>query len=254
MRRPSRCWLAVFAVLSVTTAMVAPPARAAAVSTDTQIKAEVERKIAGLRLGSSRVMVSVHDHVVMLDGTLPTLWLKRQVIERARKTDGVQEVDSTLEIARAENDVQLAASVSKELREYPRYTVYDFVDGGVHNAIVTLTGAVTEPAKSAEITERVERIPGVREINNTITVLPVSQMDDRIRVRIATEIYTDPLFGNYSRATPPIHVIVETGHVTLVGIVASDVERRKAELIARAVPGVFSVDDKLRLESELRGE
>jgi hyperosmotically inducible protein len=91
-------------------------------------------------------------------------------------------------------------------------------------------------------------------IDAPITLLPVLQMDDRIRVTIANRTYTDPLFGYYSRANPPIHVIVENGHVTLVGIVASDIQRRKAELTARSVSGVFSVDDKLRLESELRGE
>jgi HrpA-like RNA helicase len=41
-----------------------------------------------------------------------------------------------------------------------------------------------------EITERVEKIHGVRDTNNQITLLPVSQMDDRIRVIIANRTYT----------------------------------------------------------------
>jgi osmotically-inducible protein OsmY len=42
---------------------------------------------------------------------------------------------------------------------------------------------------------------------------------------------------------------VENGHVTLTGVVNSEVERRVAEAIARSTFGVFSVDNRLRRES-----
>jgi len=45
---------------------------------------------------------------------------------------------------------------------------------------------------------------------------------------------------------------VENGHVTLTGVVNSEVERRKAEAVARTTFGVFSVDNRLRLDSEMR--
>jgi hyperosmotically inducible protein len=223
-------------------------------ATDAQLKAEVERKIGDLKLRSSRVTVSVHDHVVTLDGTVPTLWLKRQVIDRARKTEGIAQVDATIDIARAESDEKLAAEVGKRLRNYERYTVYDFVDGRVRDAVVTLTGAVTMPLKQDEINELLEKTPGVRDIKNGLTVLPVSPSDDRIRTVIANQIYSDSNFINYSRVNPPIHVIVEHGHVTLIGIVTSQIERQKAEGIARMISGVFSVNNQVRLASEVQGK
>jgi hyperosmotically inducible protein len=223
-------------------------------ATDAQLKAEIERKIGDLKLGSSRVTVAVHDHVVTLDGTAPTLWLKRQVIDRARKTSGIEQVDATIDIARAESDERLAAEVGKRLRNYARYTVYDFVDGRVRDAVVTLIGAVTSPIKQDEITELIEKTPGVRDLKNGLTVLPVSPSDDRIRTVIADQIYRDPMFVNYSRVNPPIHVIVEHGHVTLLGIVNSQMDRQKAEAVARGVSGVFSVTDQIRLESEVQGK
>src|SRR5437879_2893045 len=152
------------------TAALAPRAPA----TDAQLKAEIERKIGDLKLRSSRITVSVQDHVVTLDGTVPTLWLKREIIDRARKTNLIVQVDATIEIARAESDEQLAAEVGKRLRNYARYTVYDFVDGRVRDAVVTLNGAVTMPIKQDEITELLEKTPGVRDIKNGLTVLPVS--------------------------------------------------------------------------------
>src|SRR5947208_1165766 len=91
--------LLAFTVLSLAAPSVV---RAGQASTDdAQAKADIERRIADLKLGASRVTVAVRDHVVALDGTVPSLWLKRQVIDRARKTKGIVEVDSTIDIARA---------------------------------------------------------------------------------------------------------------------------------------------------------
>ena len=115
------------------------------------------------------------------------------------------------------------------------------------NGVVTLTGAVTSTLKQDELAERVEKIAGVRELKNELKLLPVSRSDDQLRIRIANLIYSDPLFDNYSRATPPIHIVVEHGHVTLFGIVSSQIEKRKAETVARGMPGVFSVDDRIQV-------
>ena len=46
-------------------------------------------------------------------------------------------------------------------------------------------------------------------------------------------------------ATPPIHVIVDRGHVTLVGVVRSEIEKRKAYEAARFVNGVLALEDKV---------
>jgi len=109
------------------------------------------------------------------------------------------------------------------------------------------------PYKASEIGKLVARVPGVREVDNRISTLPVSMFDDELRVAIASQIYRDLLFWNYAiQVNPPIHVVVENGHVTLTGVVNSEVERRKAEIVARTTFGVFSVDNRLRLDSEMR--
>jgi hyperosmotically inducible periplasmic protein len=43
------------------------------------------------------------------------------------------------------------------------------------------------------------------------------------------------------QAIPPIHIIVENGHVTLAGVVATEADRNIANIQANGVPGVFSV-------------
>jgi osmotically-inducible protein OsmY len=46
---------------------------------------------------------------------------------------------------------------------------------------------------------------------------------------------------------PPIHVIVNNSHVTLIGAVRSQIERIKAESIARLTSGVLAVDDRVQV-------
>ena len=151
------------------------------------------------------------------------------------------------------DDQMIANEVSRRVRQYVFYTIYDDVEGSVHDGVVTLTGKVTMPHKASDIGDLVARVPGVREVDNKISTLPVSTFDDQLRVTIASQIYRDPLFWNYAiQVNPPIHVVVENGHVTLTGVVNSEVERRKAETVARTTFGVFSVDNRLRLDSEMR--
>lgn len=117
--------------------------------------------------------------------------------------------------------------------------------------VVTLTGRVTMPYKADALVELASRVIGVQEVQNQIGTLPVSMMDDQLRYTIARRIYGDPLFWNYAiQVSPPIHIVVENGRVTLTGVVQSEVERRKAEVVARSTFGVFSVENTLRLEHE----
>jgi hyperosmotically inducible protein len=222
---------------------------------DTRIKGNVEHKISDLGSDVSAVTVTVNDQVVTLSGTVPSVWLKQQAIERARKTADVKSVVSDLTVMKEESDEALASQVAKELRRYVFYTVYDDVNGRVRDGVVTLTGEVTPPYKADEMANLVAKVHGVSEVNNDIKALPVSISDDRLRVQIARAIYRDSLFWNYAiQVNPPIHVVVEHGHVTLTGVVNSEVERRKAEVIARTTFGSFSVDNELKLDSEMTGK
>ena len=164
----------------------------------------------------------------------------------------MKSVGPNLTVMRSESDEMLANEIAKRIRQYAFYTIYDDVEGLVHDGVVTLTGKVTMPYKASDIGGLVARVPGVREVDNKISTLPVSTFDDQLRVTIARQIYRDPMFWNYAiQVNPPIHVVVENGHVTLTGVVNSEVERRKAEAVARTTFGVFSVDNQLRLDSEM---
>lgn len=151
--------------------------------------------------------------------------------------------------------LRIVRDVQREVSSYAFYTVFDDIsveagDGGV----VTLTGNVTQPHKKEAIEERVASVVGVVEVHNRINVLPVSSFDDELRYRIARAIYGNSAFWHYAtRPDPPIHIIVDHGHVTLTGVVDSDVDRELARSLAWQF-GAFSVNNALKTNAEVRAE
>ena len=47
-----------------------------------------------------------------------------------------------------------------------------------------------------------------------------------------------------------MHIIVKNGHVTLKGVVANEGDKQLAFMAANGVPGVFSVENQLKVEKE----
>jgi osmotically-inducible protein OsmY len=72
--------------------------------------------------------------------------------------------------------------------------------------------------------------------------------DDELQQLILTRIDEDPAFWTGKRRTS-IAVEVSDGYVTLTGVVRSPLERRRADLLARAL-GAAGVDNRLRLLEE----
>ena len=165
---------------------------------------------------------------------------------------GIALLGSTAFAQSDRRDFAIVNDITKEVRGYVHYSVFDDVSASVEDGVVTLVGKVTMPYKRADIEKRVARVDGVARVNNHIDVLPVSQFDDDLRYRIARAIYGNPNFWNYAAmVNPPIHIVVERGHVTLTGVVQSPVERMLARSLASSF-GAFSVKSELRTDAEMR--
>ena len=48
-------------------------------------------------------------------------------------------------------------------------------------------------------------------------------------------------------AIPQVHIIVKNGHVSLEGVVMNQMDKNMAGIFANSVPGVFSVENNLRI-------
>jgi len=141
--------------------------------------------------------------------------------------------------------------VRKEILMLPNYNLFDTFSFRVDGDTVTLTGKVTRPALKTDAENAVKGIEGVASVNNRIEVLPLSPNDDRLRLSLYRAIYGHRMLEHLAiRAVPPIHLIVENGHVTLEGAVPNAAAKSVAELQANSVSGVFSVTNKLLVDSE----
>lgn len=141
--------------------------------------------------------------------------------------------------------------VTRQVSGYVYFSIFDNVRAEVDNGVVTLTGKVTLPFKAKDIEKRVARIAGVTTVRNELETLPVSGMDNRLRLGIARAIYANPALQMYGwGANPSIHVVVERGRVTLDGIVNSDADRTIAEMVARQF-STFGVTNELRTTAEV---
>ena len=147
---------------------------------------------------------------------------------------------------------RVVKEVRHELVMLPFYGVFDNLSYSVTpDGTVTLLGQVARPVLKSDAENAVKRIEGVEKVVNNIEVLPVSSVDDQIRRATYRAIYGNTVLNQYAlRAVPPIHIIVSRGHVTLVGVVARQMDKQVAEVQAKSVPGVFSVTNDLQVENK----
>jgi hyperosmotically inducible protein len=148
-------------------------------------------------------------------------------------------------------NLQILNDISSTVNRYSYFTIFDDVSASVKDGTVELTGKVTQPFKRQEIEKRVAAVDGVQRVLNHLEVLPVSRFDDELRYRIARSIYGNSNFWNYAiMANPPIHIVVEHGHVTLTGVVQSDLDRLLARSLANQF-GALSVKSELKTDAEV---
>lgn len=82
---------------------------------------------------------------------------------------------------------------------------------------------------------------------------PVSRFDDQLRYRFARAIYGHYGFRHYSRLYPPVHIVVERGHVTLEGVVSNEMDKALARSLTSQL-GAFSVTNELQTVDDAKAE
>jgi len=148
----------------------------------------------------------------------------------------------------------LKEEVRHQLVTLPYYTVFDWLEAQVKpDGAVTLMGEVTRPTVKDDAEHRVKKLESVSRVIDNIEVLPLSPMDDELRVALYRAIYRfdSPLFRYGTQSVPPIHIIVKNGHVTLKGVVLNEGDSQLAYMAARGVPGTFEVKNELQIEQQL---
>lgn len=171
--------------------------------------------------------------------------------------------------------------IRKELMGLPYYGVFDFLVFSVEGPTVTLGGYAYNGSLKKDAEREVRKVSGIENVVNNIETLPASINDDQIRWAAYRAIYRDASLSRYApgggwvphgrmwrfdrpfgalrtgMAFPgqeplgnhPIHIVVQNGRVTLLGVVDSQMDRTLAESKVRQVPGTFGVTNELQIES-----
>jgi len=141
---------------------------------------------------------------------------------------------------------RIAREVRHRILMLSDFGVFENIAFRLNGYDVMLVGQVTRPSLKSDAEREVKRIEGVEKVVNRIEVLPASFHDDRLRRDVFNAIYGyGPLQRYGVGSNRPIHIIVNRGHVTLVGVVDRQADKDMAGIRANSVFGVFSVQNNL---------
>jgi len=213
--------------------------------TDQELKRHVEDALTWEpSVGQAAIGVSVDNGVVTLRGDVST-FTERAVSERVTlAVYGVKAVANDLNVRltkgyeRTDTDIaQAAASALQWSTVVPSNRVTIAVSDG----FVTLKGNLDWQFQREAAARAVRDLTGVRGVNNSIAVqsrVRTGEVQDRIEAAFKRSAEID---------ARRITVTAHDGKVTLNGNVRSWAERKEAERVAWAAPGVTQVEDRLAI-------
>lgn len=149
----------------------------------------------------------------------------------------------------AGDQAYITKEVRHELTMLPYYSLFDWLEYRIDDDTVILSGQVVRPTLKSDAEHVVSNIKGVEKVVNQIEVLPLSSMDDRIRLAEARAIFNfnGALYRYGFQVVPSIHIIVKNGNVRLMGAVNSQGDSNLANIKANGVANVFSVRNELQV-------
>jgi hyperosmotically inducible periplasmic protein len=220
---------------------------------DNQIQTTVAQKLAA-KSEFSNVKASVAEGIVTLTGTVDLYKGKLDAAKLARKAGHAQGVRNLVSVAGPNvADAQLEQKLAKKLR-YVRlgYDItFDYFALGVKDGVVTIEGQDRTGLGRDEALADIATTPGVKDVIDNVSLEPVSQFDDGLRLRALRVIYGDSVLSKYAMdPARPIRIIVDNGHLTLYGSVDNKMDKEVAGIRANQLFGAFSVDNKLQVEGK----
>lgn len=193
-------------------------------------------------INASHIGVAVDQGIVRLTGHVTTLAQKIAIEGAVKRMRGVRGFvdDIKVKIFDTESDETIAARIAN-LIDWDATLPKGAIKVRVKDGGVTLLGEVDWPHQRLAAETSVHRLPGVRTLQNFITV--VRQVKgENVQHQIERALERDAAL-EASRIT----VTVDGGKVRLEGEVETLHQRELVERAAWSAPGVDSVDDRLAL-------
>lgn len=146
--------------------------------------------------------------------------------------------------ASEETDARIESAAMKS-HVFKTYLKDDTIKTESQNGVVTLTGTVAEASHKSLAQDTVEGLPGVKSVDNQLTVKNESPAE-RSDGWLSTKVKTTLLFHRNVRATKT-EVAVKDGIVTLSGEASSLAQKELTTEYARDVEGVKEVINEMTI-------
>ncbi len=212
--------------------------------TDKQIQENVMRELEwDPEVDSAEIGVAVEDGIVTLSGEVDSYWSKRAAEKATRRVRGVKGIAQDIIVQyqgmeRTDADIADAAVNSiKWNTTVPDEKVVVKVEKGW----VTLDGELPWHYQKSAAEQAVEKIKGVKGVDNLITVRP------KVQAVIVRSAIKNALERAADIEASRIEVETEGNKVILRGKVRTWTERVEAHRAACSAPGVLIVENNLEL-------
>ena len=247
MTKVNRLYLGLFLAVVLAMPMWPQKAYAAAGRNDQEIQQQAA-KVLSTKAKWKGITASTEDGIVTLEGSV-SLYVDK--VDARRKVGKINHADGVRNHVQVEGNVpdnELQSKLADKL-SYDRIgygIMFNALSLKVEDGVVTVGGDVRDYPSRDSALAIVETTSGVKDVIDEINVLPTSNFDDDLRIRVARAIYGQATMRKYAIVPQkPIRIIVDNGHITLYGVVDNKMDKQIAETQARAVSGAFSVENKL---------
>lgn len=198
-------------------------------------------------LNAAEIGVAVKNGIVTLSGIVDTISKKIAAEAATKKVTGVRAVAEDIQVGispsfrRTDTEIAEAAlNIFRWNTAIPENKIRIKVEDG----IVNLEGEVDWYYQRNAAMSAMEKLAGIRKINNFITVGPAVMVGD-VRNKITAALHRSATID-----AGKINVIVSGSKVTLSGKVRSFAEQEDAVNAAWAAPGVINVENRMEIQEE----
>lgn len=223
-------------------------ASSAASATDQQIQRFLQNEFSK-KDDLKQVQVRVEDRVATLSGSVTSY---RALLNAVHMTQQVPSVNGVIDRITVNAPYVPDAQLQKQIAERLTYDrmgqgqTFNNLTVHVQNGVVTLGGQVVDYPDRDSALAIADDTKGVKKVIDHIQVAPLSPFDDQIRFEAARAIYGNPTLRRYAMdPAHPIRIIVRNGHVTLDGVVQSQVDKQVAQSSLAGINGILSVTNNL---------
>jgi osmotically-inducible protein OsmY len=209
---------------------------------DEKLKQQVERELEWEpKVNAAHIGVIVKNGAVTLTGHVPTYSEKLAAVRAAERVYGVKAVADEIEVQLSPSHIEDDSAIAEALVHSFRWNtlVPDTVQAEVRDGWVTLRGEVEWEYQRKAAERAVRDTRGVKGVSNLIVITP------KVKASEIERHVADAIKRAADLDARSIWVTTDNGTVHLHGHVHSLYEKRVAEQVASAAPGVAKVDNEI---------